>query len=305
MANAVVVGFHVNMASRVSENEAHDSRIALRNTSVRTPQFVGLVPTPIMVNPTVPPELVDRVIDHLHDDKPSLGRCALVCHGWLPSSRLHLFEWVRIDSARSWELFSKMLLAAPCIGGFVKTLTMQRPETFINRVVVHDDTVGSALTALRTLHVDYLGSIDHLASFLEKHFLDLEGFYVEKMWRFGPGAGTLWKLISARPRLRSVALHEFNADIPRLLVQQLNGVADSRNIEHLSIDMEILGVMMKYITASKRLCPRVLELVADTSSWRILPFLEVIAPILDELIIHVRTPTERSHGEGPRALSLF
>lgn len=42
--------------------------------------------------PNLPAELQDAIIDHLHDDKPSLANCSLVCSNWLHSSRLHLFE---------------------------------------------------------------------------------------------------------------------------------------------------------------------------------------------------------------------
>ena len=41
---------------------------------------------------TFPPELVDRTIDHLHDDKPSLRACTLVSRSWLNTSRHHLFR---------------------------------------------------------------------------------------------------------------------------------------------------------------------------------------------------------------------
>src|SRR5262245_31431042 len=39
-------------------------------------------------------ELSDNIIDHLHDDKPTLRRCGLVCRSWLPSSRFHLFSTI-------------------------------------------------------------------------------------------------------------------------------------------------------------------------------------------------------------------
>lgn len=38
-----------------------------------------------------PQELIDMVIDHLHDNKPALSSCSLTCSNWLPSSRLHKF----------------------------------------------------------------------------------------------------------------------------------------------------------------------------------------------------------------------
>ena len=40
----------------------------------------------------IPQELVDYVLDHLHQDKQTLRQCSLVCRAWVASSSLHLFE---------------------------------------------------------------------------------------------------------------------------------------------------------------------------------------------------------------------
>ncbi|KAK0192092.1 hypothetical protein F5146DRAFT_1135834 [Armillaria mellea] len=40
----------------------------------------------------LPPEIVDTVIDYLHNDKAALESCALVCKSWSISSRYHLFD---------------------------------------------------------------------------------------------------------------------------------------------------------------------------------------------------------------------
>ncbi|PBK80555.1 hypothetical protein ARMGADRAFT_1020828 [Armillaria gallica] len=40
----------------------------------------------------LPPEIVDTVIDYLHNDKAALEACALVCKSWSISSRYHLFD---------------------------------------------------------------------------------------------------------------------------------------------------------------------------------------------------------------------
>lgn len=43
------------------------------------------------------PEIVDMVIDHLHNDKPSLFACAAVSRRWLPACRFHLFRTITVD----------------------------------------------------------------------------------------------------------------------------------------------------------------------------------------------------------------
>lgn len=44
----------------------------------------------------LPQELVDHIVDHLHDDPLTLNSCSLVCHAWLPTSRLHLFSKISL-----------------------------------------------------------------------------------------------------------------------------------------------------------------------------------------------------------------
>jgi hypothetical protein len=39
----------------------------------------------------LPPELIEHIIDYLHDNPEDLCSCALVCKAWLAPSRLHLF----------------------------------------------------------------------------------------------------------------------------------------------------------------------------------------------------------------------
>ncbi len=43
-----------------------------------------------------PQELIDNIIDHLHNDNISLLNCALVCRAWLSTSRLHLFAKIHL-----------------------------------------------------------------------------------------------------------------------------------------------------------------------------------------------------------------
>jgi hypothetical protein len=45
-------------------------------------------------------EVVDMIIDHLHDHKHDLQSCALVAHAWLPASRFHLFRSIELSPKR-------------------------------------------------------------------------------------------------------------------------------------------------------------------------------------------------------------
>ncbi|KAL6302240.1 hypothetical protein BKA93DRAFT_403773 [Sparassis latifolia] len=50
--------------------------------------------------PRLPPELQDMIMDYLHDDKPSLLSCSLVCRCWIYSSRHHLLQSIYIIEGR-------------------------------------------------------------------------------------------------------------------------------------------------------------------------------------------------------------
>ncbi|KAH8088993.1 hypothetical protein BXZ70DRAFT_1042373 [Cristinia sonorae] len=82
----------------------------------------------------VPQELVDIVIDNLHDDKHALKTCSLVAPHWLHSSRLHL--WHDLDVAvseqpRSFHAFDEFLKTAPVIGSYVRNVRFQHGRTVV------------------------------------------------------------------------------------------------------------------------------------------------------------------------------
>ena len=65
--------------------------------------------TAIQSVPDLPAELTDAIIDHLHDDKPTLSKCSLVCNSWLDSSRYHLFHTIRVRGEHKTKNFAAFL----------------------------------------------------------------------------------------------------------------------------------------------------------------------------------------------------
>jgi hypothetical protein len=47
--------------------------------------------------PHLPAELIDTVVDFLHDDEESLANCSLVCKEWVPATRYHIFNNLLLD----------------------------------------------------------------------------------------------------------------------------------------------------------------------------------------------------------------
>lgn len=64
-----------------------------------------------------PQEIIDNVIDHLHQDKSTLKSCSLVCRAWDPSSSWHLFEVLhprhryKQDKRGRWRIAVRMKFA--------------------------------------------------------------------------------------------------------------------------------------------------------------------------------------------------
>ncbi|RPD53069.1 hypothetical protein L226DRAFT_347986 [Lentinus tigrinus ALCF2SS1-7] len=76
--------------------------------------------------PHFPAELVDVVIDFLHDDPRTLKTCALVSRSWLISSRYHLFHTYTISDrlkAQNCVIFFKI---TPDVAPYVRRLEVKR-----------------------------------------------------------------------------------------------------------------------------------------------------------------------------------
>ena len=47
---------------------------------------------------SLPPEILDIVVDHLHDQPTTLGACCVVSRSWIPRSRIHIFARVKLNA---------------------------------------------------------------------------------------------------------------------------------------------------------------------------------------------------------------
>ena len=57
--------------------------------------------------PRLPPEMVDYIIDFLHDDRKTLKKCCLLSRSWVPRTRGHLFNEVKLDKPSSLKAWVK------------------------------------------------------------------------------------------------------------------------------------------------------------------------------------------------------
>jgi hypothetical protein len=54
-----------------------------------------------------PPELLDCIVDLLHDDPKALSQCSLVSKSWVPRTRKHLFAAIKITSPADLNAWKK------------------------------------------------------------------------------------------------------------------------------------------------------------------------------------------------------
>ena len=61
-----------------------------------------------MSNPRLPAELLDDVVDHLHDTEYALRNCCVVSRSWIPRARKHLFAHINLSTAKSLRSWKEM-----------------------------------------------------------------------------------------------------------------------------------------------------------------------------------------------------
>ena len=61
-----------------------------------------------MDGPVVPNEIQDYILDFIHDSKPALSTCALVCKSWVATSRYHLFREITLDQGNADDVVERL-----------------------------------------------------------------------------------------------------------------------------------------------------------------------------------------------------
>ncbi|KAG5650275.1 hypothetical protein H0H81_012765 [Sphagnurus paluster] len=116
----------------------------------------------------LPQELLDYIIDHLHDDIPTLRDCSLVCHAWLCPSRTHIFHSVSLQPPKPHQLIlrrmksptvcalSTILRSAPHLAQYVRELRIYEGMSWQAWIIQEPALVAllPQLTHVRRLHLE-------------------------------------------------------------------------------------------------------------------------------------------------------
>ncbi|RDB17401.1 hypothetical protein Hypma_002011 [Hypsizygus marmoreus] len=106
------------------------------------------------LSPRIPQELLNKIVDDLHDDSKALGCCALTSRLLLERSQTHIFSSIIISSSRDAACHRSRMDANPRLWGYVRRLM------FLTFFHMHGGGNGTDVshilrkaTSLRTLHV--------------------------------------------------------------------------------------------------------------------------------------------------------
>jgi hypothetical protein len=116
--------------------------------------------------PQLPAEILDHIIDHLHDTAVALRNCCLVSKSWIPRTRKLLFadvNFLTTKSLQSWKETFPDPSTSPAY--YTKTLSVSSSEV----VTTADAGVGGWITGFsRVVHL-VVGSSDYPVSFVPFH----------------------------------------------------------------------------------------------------------------------------------------
>ncbi|KAI0797514.1 hypothetical protein C8Q75DRAFT_4378 [Abortiporus biennis] len=101
----------------------------------------GQSPYPLLER--CPLEILDHILDHLHDDKATLQSCSLVCQTFLTSTRFHLFYSIRItgvETKKTFDNFATFVQTSPHVASNVRELYLHPPSTPTSAICYQEPT---------------------------------------------------------------------------------------------------------------------------------------------------------------------
>ena len=104
--------------------------------------------------PHLPPEILDYIIDFLHDERDALKECCLVSKSWVPRTRSHLFAKIKIRSEGDLKLWKKRLTGVTnSPARYTRTLSIGCPELVVEADAGEDGWIR-AFSSVESLDVD-------------------------------------------------------------------------------------------------------------------------------------------------------
>jgi hypothetical protein len=153
-----------------------------------------------MSNPHLPAEILDHVVDHLHDTQDALRNCCLVSGSWIPRTRKHLFANVIFLTAKRLQSWKET---------FPEPSTS--PAHYTNTLIINCSHVVTAADAEADGWIRGFSRVVHLEVGTRRMDLDLDLFV--PFHGFSP---TIKSLRVAVPALPSSQIFNLISSFPRL-----------------------------------------------------------------------------------------
>ncbi|KAF5378516.1 hypothetical protein D9615_007155 [Tricholomella constricta] len=114
-----------------------------------------------MTDVRLPHELIDCIIDHLHDDRAALSACCFVCKAWMASSRYHLFKDIVLGHEHCDDILA---LPPPSMFAVAARRLMLTNKDFLPPGIEHFSSINSFYLLGSTPNADMLTRIPLLFS---------------------------------------------------------------------------------------------------------------------------------------------
>ena len=156
---------------------------------------------------SLPPEILDLIVDHLHNEPTTLGACCLVSKLWIPRTRKHLFHRVEFCSSgstlESWTRTFPDPSNSPA--HYTRSLHLSHFEVIVAAISDALPWIHS-FNLIVELGLASVGAHNHHTSFTRLHGLSPTLKYLHISYSLAPLPEYL-NLICSFPLLEDLSLH--------------------------------------------------------------------------------------------------
>ncbi|KZT01872.1 uncharacterized protein LAESUDRAFT_447652 [Laetiporus sulphureus 93-53] len=173
--------------------------------------------------PRLPPEICERIIDHLDPrrwlgSRPTLLNCALVCRGWYAQSRAVLFEKPTLSTRKQAIACARSLRRIPLLADRVRSLVIgysSGPEMELASTLLMLAGKIPKLASLTFSRVSFAEhcSMRHLVFCSLHEFSYITSLRLQRV-KF-PSASSFFQLICSFPHLQHLLCYRLRWSIPR------------------------------------------------------------------------------------------
>lgn len=241
---------------------------------------------------SLPQELIDRILDFLHNDPQSLSQCRTVCKCWLPCASYHLFDRLTVDRLLG--------LSRSTVMPYVRSLRINYTG-YLNGL--HLPVLGR-LTGLREVLLENL-DWSQLSSDAQRELSDLFSRLIALEIRklVLPSLNALHALILSTSSLRRLSMRDILYDDSTISPNSLPSNTVLMHLQELSLAVDMHSVVTDGVDSTLQLVsqyiPASLTLLEVEANQNAADILHRIGPSLQHLKIMCR----REEGTVPLCLT--